>query len=256
VAFRQRWTNLKPPLRPDGDVVTAFEDAIAAHDDRVILLGVTPELTGIGRTLIAVDWNRDMIDHVWPGDQPDRTALHSDWRELQIDGEACSAAIGDGSFNVTVWPVDYDLILRRLSASLRSGGRIGFRFYVTPDDCESCAALADVVMNGGIGFHAFKWRLAMAMAAASGDPNVALADIHDRFQSLFPDRDALAAGSGWSLTTIGEIDAYARSATRFSFPTRAQILDALPADFIDARFVDAGHYELAEHCPLLVAERA
>jgi hypothetical protein len=43
---------------------------------------------------------------------------------------------------------------------------------------------------------------------------------------------------------------------RYSFVTRAAVLDTLPRALVNARFVPSGHYPLAERCPFLVAERA
>jgi hypothetical protein len=49
---------------------------------------------------------------------------------------------------------------------------------------------------------------------------------------------------------------YAGSDANYSFASRRQFLEIVPAEFTNARFVDVGSYELAERCPLLVLERA
>ena len=98
------------------------------------------------------------------------------------------------------------------------------------------------------GFHAFKWRL--AMAAMDGSANISARAVWEAFERLFPDRDGLSRATGWSLETIAEIDDYAVSPLSKSFPTRTQLLESFPG----ARLVESGDYELAERCPLLVAD--
>ena len=53
--FHRRWGRVKAPLRPNREIVAAFEAAVAGHTGRVLLLGVTQELADLGRELIALD---------------------------------------------------------------------------------------------------------------------------------------------------------------------------------------------------------
>ena len=46
-------------------------------------------------------------------------------------------------------------------------------------------------------FHAFKWRLAMAIVAEAADPNIRVETIRDVFIREFPDRAMLAETTGW-----------------------------------------------------------
>jgi hypothetical protein len=64
----------------------------------------------------------------------------------------------------------------------------------------------------------------------------------------------LGAASGWSREEIAEIDAYAGQRGVYSFPMRREILAHLPGNFSNPRFVVSGTYELAERCPILLAE--
>jgi hypothetical protein len=252
--FHRRWAQLRPPLRPTPAVAAAIAAAIAGHGDSALLLGVTPELADIAEATLALDWSEPMIAEVWPGDTDARRAVLGDWRSMPWRRRRFSAVIGDGSLNVLDY-ADYPALFGELGRVLLPGARLALRVYEAPTDGPPVEALRRETLAGRAGgFHAFKWRLAMALVAADGDASVALRDIHEAFERAFPNRQALGAATGWAAAEIGEIDAYAGSETRYSFPTRAELLAALPARFANPRFVAAGEYELAERCPILVAD--
>ena len=253
--FHRRWSRLKPPLRANAEVVAAIGQAIAGHDGRALLLGVTPELADIARTTVAVDFSEAMIAHIWPGDSETRRALHGDWLALPpVAPPALSAVIGDGSLNVIDY-ADYPALFVQLERVLAQGARLAVRVYRTPEPCDSIEQVRDKTLAGGAGgFHALKWRLAMAIAAEARDPRVPVSLIHHVFQQVFPDRVLLSAATGWSREDIDEIDAYAGSNAVYSFPTRRELLAALPRNFQNVRFTRSGRYELAECCPILVAD--
>ncbi len=254
-AFHARWSRLRAPLRPNADIVAAVQQQITGHDGHVLLLGVTADLAGLGRTMTAVDWSAPMIAHVWPGDRPGRRAVLADWRTMPMPDNPFSAAIGDGSLATLAWPHDYRAIFARLTAVLAPAARMVVRCYLTPDEPEPLDSVRVAALSGRVtNFHALKWRVAMAVAGEAGDPNVPVRKILDAFEHAFPDRNALAAATGWGLDDIAEIDAYRGGLAVYSFVTRTQIAKVLPPELAAARYVDAGSYELAERCPLLVAD--
>jgi len=254
-AFHARWSRLRAPLRPNDDTVAATARAIAGHDGHVLLLGVTADLAHLGRRMTAVDWSPPMIANIWPGDREDRAAVLADWRSMPIPDVPFTAAIGDGSLATLLWPQDYRAIFARLADVLAPGARLAVRCYLTPDDPEPLSRVREAALSGAVtNFHALKWRVAMAVAGASGDPNVPVTAILAAFEQAFPDRGALAAATGWPLEQIAEIDAYRGGTAVYSFVTRAQLAAVLPPAFGRPRFVDAGSYELAERCPLLLLD--
>jgi hypothetical protein len=254
--LHRRWAALKPPLRPNAEVVGALRAATEDWGARVLLLGVTPELAAIGDTMVAVDMSAAMIAAAWPGDTGTRCAVHGNWLAMPLWRREFTAVIGDGS--LAFLPMtEYARLFEQLEPLLLPGARLAIRFYETPEDCETIAQLrADIMAGDRSGFHAFKWRLAMAIAAESRDPNVPVVLIHEVFEREFGDRTALSKASGWTLEEIAEIDQYARQDTVFSFPTRRQLLAALPRTLSNPRFAASGRYELAERCPILLAEHA
>jgi SAM-dependent methyltransferase len=254
-AYHRRWARLTAPLRPDRDVVDGFVQALTGHSDRVLLLGVTPELADIGAEVTAIDRSPTMIAHVWPGDTARRRALAGDWLELPAPGRRFTAAVGDGSLNALTWPDGQRSLYSGLTRVLEPGGRFAARLFVAPAHSESLDAVAAEARAGRIrSFHAFKWRLAMALVAAAGDPNLRVESILQAFESAFPDRARLAADTGWSREDIDTIDVYRQSGEVYSFPTEAQFRAAIPAGFSAPLFRAAGGYELAGRCPLMILD--
>lgn len=249
-----RWrARLGPPLRPHADVIEAYKAILAGHTRRLLVLGVTPGLADAGEEVVAVDRSEGMIARIWPGDTPRRRALKGDWLALPFPAGHFSAAAGDGSLNSITYPERYRSLLAELSRVLAPGGLFVTRVFMAPDRSETVETVVHLGRAGDIPvFNAFKWRLAMALVAAAGEPNIAVTAIRDAFNRAYPDRAALAAASGWDPQDIETIDAYENSSDVYSFPTLAQLRAAVPASFGDIRAVAAGHYALAERCPLIV----
>jgi len=254
--YHRRWSRIKPPLRPDADVVAAFANAIDANADRILLLGVTPELANIGPHVTAIDRNAAMIANIWSGDTSARRALCGDWLALPFEEGQFTAVIGDGSLSAIQYPADYRTLFAQLARVLEPGGVFVCRLFLTPDEFESVGAIKARAFAGETeSFHAFKWQLAMAMVQEARDPNIAVAAILERFNELFPDRAALSRASVWSDTDIETIDVYKDSPDIYSFPTLAQLRETIPKTFRGGRIFPTGKYPLAERCPLIVVER-
>jgi len=246
---------LELPQRPDARIAARYAAELAGHDARVLLLGVTRELAGLGDSLTVVDWSREQIERLWPGGLSRRGVVLADWREMSLPRARYTAAVGDGSLSTLAWPEDYRATLANVVAALAPGGRLVVRCYLAPDTPETLdCVVRDVEAGREPSFHAARWRMAMAVAGRQG--NVGLARIHEAFEQAFPDRERLARATGWSLATIGVIDAFRASPMVYSFITGAELLETLPEDFVAARFVPSGDYPLSERCPFLVAERA
>jgi hypothetical protein len=254
--FHRRWHRLKPPLRPNEEVRAAIQAAISGHDQRVLMLGLTPELREIGQESVAIDWSAQMLAAVWPGNTATRRAVRGNWLHLPCTQGAFTAVIGDGSLNCLEYPSDYVRVFEQLARALLQGARVAIRMFLTPEPCDTLAELRDATMAGKVGvIDALKWRLANTLCAERGDSNLGVQAILDAFNRAFPDRQALSRATGWSSEHIGVIDAYDALPDVFSFPTATQVLGSVPQNFANARFAVSGTYELAERCPLLVMER-
>lgn len=232
----------------------AYAKAITGHAQRVLLLGVTPTLADLGETMVAVDINNRIITNLWPGDTATRKAIQGNWLDLPLCDREFTAVVGDGVL-VAINPVEYKALFGQLAKVLLPNARIMFRLYETPEPGERIAQVRDAAMGGSIkGFHAFKWRLAMAIAAQSGNPEVPVMAIHEAFERNFPERAALSAATGWPIEEIAEIDAYDGNRLILHFPTRRELLAHLPPTLSSPRFLPSGDYELSERCPFFVTE--
>lgn len=247
-------SRIASPLTPHADDVNNVGAALAGCNGLQLLLGVTPEYAGLSEHMLAVDYKPAMIFDSWVRRFPGRDAVQANWLQLPFRRHSFVAAIGDGCLNALAHPVQYGPMFDELLRVLNADGRLALRTFVMPNPAETCEAVCAQAMDARIGsFHAFKWRLAMAMAAQSGDANVRCADILACFNRLLPRRDRLAAATGWSSAAIETIDAYLNTQVQISFPRLSDVRLSLSSAFreIDVMY---GRYELAECCPILVLQ--
>jgi SAM-dependent methyltransferase len=217
-------------------------------------LGVTPELADISADLVAIDRNHSMVQHVWPGNTVSRRAVVGDWRNPHFAPESFSICVGDTCLGAMRFPDEVASVCNQLFRILRPGGKFVCRVFVSPDAREPVEAVRDAAMSGAIrNFHAFKFRLGMALIEKSSESRVRVDAIFKTFNMLFSDRDELVRATGWSREQINTIDFYEGSTVAFHFPTRDRLVSVVSKIFSNPRFVSSGIYELAERSPLLVA---
>jgi SAM-dependent methyltransferase len=219
------------------------------------VLGATPELTTVASCTVAIDRSASALNVIWPGHAVGRRAIRADWLQLPCADGAFVAAVGDGSLNCLEYPYAYEIFLQRLAHVVRPGGRIVLRVFISPEPCESIEDARAAVMSGSVrSIGALKWRMAHLVAGTHRDPNVSARSIAGAFSRCFSDRTVLRSVTGWSDEDFAEIDGLEHVPGGFSFPTAAQLLDAVPAGFGNVVLLESGAYELADRCPLLVLE--
>src|SRR6185369_7179496 len=104
----------------------------------------------------------------------------------------------------------------------RPGGRFVCRLFERPDVPQSREQLlATASASTHMNFHAFKWQVAMHLAAER-QATIPVPEILGLFNELFPDRAALAARTGWPQGLIELLDVYADSDVHFTFMTRSE----------------------------------
>jgi hypothetical protein len=249
--YHKRWNEIQPPLRPDADVVMHVQSIIGKPQGSVLLLGVTPELADAFPRVHAVDKNPGMLANVWPGDCPGKKAEVGDWLELSPRATPYDGVLGDGSLNCMPDLAHLHALFVKLHDVMAPGAAFACRLFERPETPFTKAHL--LKFAGGpapINFHAFKWQLAMHIAAETS-ASVPVALILDAFDNLFPDREKLAAATGWLPSAISTIDVYRGSPIIYTFPSRAEFTDALPQGLKDVLFAPCGSYDMAECCPIL-----
>ena len=251
--YHRHWRLLDAPLRPTPETVGIFEREVSLANADVLLLGVTPELAVLGRSMLAIDQSAAMISGVWAGDNVSRSAMAGNWLDLPVAGASTEAVIGDGCLSAVASKAARNRLHGEIARVLRPGGRAAIRVFAAPETTEDLASIEAQVLAGAIeNFHALKWRIAMACTTGGPDFAIQVRMIRDTFDGLFPDREALAARTGWSIASINTIDVYAGSDVSYSFATLAVLVDEASGWFGDVRVVPSGSYPLAERCPLLV----
>ncbi len=195
----------------------------------------------------------EMIRAVWPGRlRPRDRAVCADWRRLPLDAGSVDFVFSDGCLSTLPYPAGYAEVAGELRRVLGDGGRCVLRCFVQREEGEPLAdVLADLADGRVGGFHAFKWRLVMALQP-DAESGVALADVWETLHAAVPDAEALCRRCGWSIEAVRTIDAYRGVDARYSFPA----LGALRGVLEDAGFsiYALAHptYELGDRCPSFV----
>jgi SAM-dependent methyltransferase len=209
--FAERLGEWTSPLRPAPEDVEMYKNQLMA-EDKTLLLGVTPELQHLAS--IAVDNNPQVV-------RIHRTrAVLGDWGNLPFASEF-DAAIGDGC--LTVFQGTPELFFQQTKKALKPNGRLILRLFISPEFREDVQSI--LKEKEGMGFHAFKWRVAHALA----NPYVPVRELYEIIRPI------------WDHPTL---DVYHNSDLVYYFPK----LSELPAwDHIQF----GTSYELAERCPVI-----
>ena len=259
----QQWSLIGPPLRPSGQDISLLEQAVTAWSasngitaPRALLCGVTPEIARMrwpaGTRLTAVDRSQAMIAGVWLAGEAPGTAVCGNWFALPLSDCSQDLLIGDGCHTLLVGRDRYIAFARELRRVAAPGSLLAIRYFLRPERSETAGHVIDDLQKGRIGnFHAFKWRLAMALHGTL-EEGVRLGDIWEVWNNAVPDPGALAAQLGWSPAVVHTIQNYRDLDTRYSFSTMAEAR-ALIGDFRIVAVQEHG-YELGERCPTLIMQ--
>jgi SAM-dependent methyltransferase len=251
--FADFHSRLRPPLRPAPSDVETFRHCLAGAD-RLLLLGVTPELAVLGKDLTAVDNSPRMLAAVWPGDREGRRAIVADWTDLPFADGSFDAVIGDASLNAAAEQVDE--VVAEARRVVAPGGKVIFRLFCSPEVPETLESIrADLAAGWRGNLHALKWRIAMALAASKPGGILPVKDILSVFDRLFPDRARLAVETGWPEDDIATLDAYVGAGHSLGLPTLAGFRSALQRHFPDVTVAPSRGYPLAERCPVIICRR-
>jgi SAM-dependent methyltransferase len=253
--------NLKPPVRPpwhpsreDGAFMREWTRPILekASVQRILVLGVTPEVVQLGWPLdahiVGIDSSPAMVASLWQGNGS--TPSHvtcARWQQMPVSDGAFDVVVGDGSLNALPSLDEYGEVLDEVSRVLKPGGVLVLRCFVRPPNVETPERVLLNAMAGEFPTTA-AFRLRFAFAVADADGSIGLKALHDAFNALVPDRDALARITGWPRQDIDRVDNDKDSRVRLTFPTQSQLVSVSEPIFRiegSAR----GTYTQADHCP-------
>lgn len=257
-----QWALLGSPVRPCAEDVRIVEEMLAtetnllgSHAKKTAwLLGVTPEIAAArwlqDVDVIAVERVRAMIDSVWPGDTGSRRAICANWLHTPFPDECFDLVIGDGALTPVGFPDELSLLLSSVHRCLRRDGYFALRLFCRPDIAETPDAVIAALRSGTIdSFHAFKWRLAMALQGIDDAPDVAVDSVWQVWHAARIDARALAAAHGWSPAEIGTMELYRGSPARNNFMRFDVAMGHLRRAGFDLAATRTGNYYLAERCP-------
>jgi SAM-dependent methyltransferase len=258
----QHWQHIGPPLRPCAEDIRFMESAVAdwhscftGSGPYALLCGVTPEIADMAwpreTELVAVERSQEMIGCIWPGHNDAwRQVQVGDWLHLPLPDSSQDIVIGDGCFNLMGSPDGYRALAASLHRVLAAKGIFIMRFFVQTEQRESAGHVLAELKAGRIGsFHAFKWRLAMALQTDI-QSGVQMKDIWQAWADAAIDRAALIDATGWQQATIDTIDLYRDKESRHAFLTLDEVR-ATMSEYFEATSIYIPTYELGERCPTL-----
>jgi SAM-dependent methyltransferase len=207
----KRWNEWGSPLKPCPEDVAMFKSQIVPNS-KILLLGVTPALFPLAN--IAIDNNPEIVK-LHPN-----YSMVGDWADLPFES-AFDALIGDGC--LTVFQGAPELFFQQAKKALKLKGRLILRLFISPESKESLQTI--FAQKEKIGFHAFKWRVAHALA----NPYLSVQKLRETILPI------------WNHPTL---EVYQDSPLIYYFPK----LSELPKwDHIQW----GKGYELAERCPVI-----
>jgi SAM-dependent methyltransferase len=223
-----------------------------ASVQRVLVLGVTPEIVQLnwpaGAHLVGIDSSPAMIVSLWQGNAAALSHVAcARWQQMPLDDATFDAVVGDGSLNALSSLDDYGKVFGEVSRVLKPEGVLVLRCFVRPPHAETPERVVLKAMEGEFPTTA-AFRLRFAFAVANADGSIGLAALHDAFNALVPDRDALARITGWPRQDIDRVDTDKDSRVRLTFPTHSQLV-SLSEPIFRIEGAARGTYTQADHCP-------
>ncbi|OHV90485.1 hypothetical protein ORS3428_01955 [Mesorhizobium sp. ORS 3428] len=247
------WDLIKAPLRPHPDVVEVMKRELRTEDAEMVLFGVTPEFSKLGKSLVAVDANPNMIGALWIGDDATRRAVVGNWLDLPLTDGSVDAIAGDGCLSAVISEAQRLRCLQEMARVLKPGGRAAIRLFARPKQTEPLEAIKADALAGRIKALAeIVLRTALSLPAAAPDYGLKMSTVLDGINEMFGDRTELMAAGGWQPGSFAFIDLYKGSDTICCWLSEDIHVAEASRYFDDVRLVASGDYPVAERCPVLV----
>lgn len=247
------------PSAEDGAfLLEATASALESKPATVLALGITPEVLALAwpeqTRLVTVDSSPGTIASSWqPSKGIESEVICAWWQEMPLDDASIHAAVGDGSLNALTRFEDYPVVLGHVARVLKPHGVLAVRCFLRPEPRETPDEVMRLALAGAFPeMPGFRFRLAMALAGSDG--SMTLGQVPEAIARMAPDRDALAAATGWARAEIDLSDTGAGSPIRITFPNEAEL-----AEMVAPRFERVGtrhgSYTQGEYCPTWALRR-
>ena len=120
--YVRHWHLLRPPLRPNAEVVERVRSLIGA-EARCLLLGSTMEFAALSPGIVSMDASHPRLAVLWRSADPGGLAIQGDWTRMPVRSHAFSHVLGDGSLNAVAWSV-LPSVLGEVTRVLRPGRNV------------------------------------------------------------------------------------------------------------------------------------
>jgi SAM-dependent methyltransferase len=246
------WASYKQPLRPGDGVAQQMRSLLRADDADMLLLGVTPELSRLGRTLKAVDVAPAMVGVVWPGDTATHRAEIGNWLQMPAKDASIDAVAGDGVMAVVGKQASRLGLLAEIARVLKPEGRAAIRLFARPGNDETVDAVVEDGLAGRISTTSeLAMRLFYAIARPAPDYFLHYRDVYDVFAEKVADREPLMAACGFVPDDFKFFDLYRGSESTSSWYPAELAVEEASRYFDEVRLVPTSGYPQAERCPIL-----
>ncbi len=250
--YAEKWKRVTSPLRPSTDDIDIYKTLIyniaAKHDSlKVLLLGTTTEIIELswpnGADLHVIEKSPSMVKTLWNPLCPHKCVL-GDWFYMPVKSNSIDVVIGDGCYTTLGEPALYYCLNKEIRRVLKEDGNLFIRFFISPEDKEN---ISQVLKTADDNFHAFKWRLAMALQT-SFEAGIVLMDIWNEWISL--SKKNIELQSKWDKHSVDTIHIYKNIKAKYSFPTMQELNPIMNKRFLEIS-INQGSYSLSERCPII-----
>lgn len=259
------WRHVGPPLRPSAADLAIYQrvvdDATASVVPplRALVLGVTPELYGLGWPqdvrLRALDGSARMIAAVWPG--ASGTALTGSWTAMPFADATFDLLLCDGGFGLLDHPAGQARLLDEAHRVLAPGGLFAVRLFAPQGRTGTMADILSDLDRGVIAsLDALKLRLWGALQRNVVDgvrPREVVACILDACGAW----DRLAQRQGWPVEHVRALELHRASDACYHLIDAEDLVRMACAE-ADG-FIAAGTHRPAQAfgdcCPIVVLRR-
>lgn len=253
--------SIRPPMVPTHEDISLMQKACAEslpvnHKTRVLVLGVTPAIVMAhwleGCDIKAADYDKDMIDALWPADAGDHVeAICADWTELPFPDDHFDLVVGDGSFCALPSLDAYPAVLAEILRVKRRSAPINARFFMRPAEPLTFQDIVDVDGTLLLPNHdPTELRLLTAMAACDPDGAANYQQIAPKIQQQWGDLDRYIAAAWPDEQDAAKFRHITELTQRLNFPTLRQIVDQFAPFNLSATLFEPS-YRLGAFCPTI-----